>query len=134
MKRRERGSSMCQLQGPVKVRARAWWGEAQSPHPDKPQGSRVQRLQFTMIFFFFKPPLMLYKPTVQAHSPQRASQRHSLGVWEKQQIPLAPPTPQTPTTPPSILPLWRRVLRGQATSLSVRTLRPLYPEARVLQT
>lgn len=91
---------MCQLQGPVKVRARAWWGEAQSPHPDKPQGSRVQRLQFTMIFFFFKPPLMLYKPTVQAHSPQRASQRHSLGVWEKQQIPLAPPTPQTPTTPP----------------------------------
>lgn len=51
-------------------------------------------------FFFFKPPLMLYKPTVQAHSPQRASQRHSLGVWEKQQIPLAPPTPQTPTTPP----------------------------------
>lgn len=47
--------------------------------------------------FFLKPPLTVYKPTVQAHSPQRASQRHSLGVWEKeQQIPLAPPTPQPP--------------------------------------
>lgn len=134
MKRRERGSSMCQLQGPVKVRARAWWGRPRARVPTSHRAAGAETPVNNDFFFFFKPPLTLYKPTVQAHSPQRASQRHSLGVWEKQQIPLAPPTPPTPTTPSSILPLWRRVLRGQATSLSVRTLRPLYPEARVLQT
>lgn len=92
MKRRERGSSMCQLQGPVKVRVRAWWEEAQSPRPDKPQGSQAQRLQFIMIFFKTSP------DSLQAHStsPQSTksqSKAQPRGLGKRTADPLSSPHP-----------------------------------------
>lgn len=95
MKRRERGSSMCQLQGPVKVRVRAWWGEAQSPRPDKPQGSQAQRLQFIMIFFKTSP------DSLQAHStsPQSTksqSKAQPRGLGKRTADPLSSPHPANP--------------------------------------